>query len=129
MASITLRGISESIDNNGYASIVDPAVGAGVTLIAAANKAGDLLREKLNWQNHILFIGQDVSPVASQMAYIQLSLLGCAGYIKVGNTLTEPLCPGDSLHNHWFMPMYFSNTWQIRRTFHPSEVLINPYRE
>ena len=49
------------------------------------------------------------------MCYIQLSLLGVAGYIKVGNSLTEPMCSDDSLENYWFTPMYCSDVWTIRR--------------
>ena len=50
------------------------------------------------------------------MCYIQISLLGVAGYIKVGNALTEPMTPGDSMENYWFTPMYFSDVWHTRRT-------------
>lgn len=51
------------------------------------------------------------------MCYIQLSLLGVAGYIKVGNSLTEPMCSDDSLENYWFTPIYCSDVWAIRRLF------------
>lgn len=129
MADIALGSLGEIIDTKGYTSINDSAVGAGVMLIAAANKAEELLRENLNWQNHILFTGQDLSLVAAQMAYIQISLLGCAGYIKVGNTLTSPMHSTDCFADYWFTPMYFSDAWQMRRILHPADVLINPYGE
>lgn len=51
------------------------------------------------------------------MCYIQLSLLGVAAYIKVGNTFTEPMCSKDTLENYWFTPMYCSEVWTIRRLF------------
>lgn len=51
-----------------------------------------------------------------KMCYIQISLLGVAGYIKVGNALTKPMTPGDSMENYWFTPMYFSDVWHTRRT-------------
>ena len=57
------------------------------------------------------------------MCYIQLSLLGCAGYICVGNTLTNPMTghvlfpqekEGQEL---WYMPMFQSDVWTLRRLF------------
>ena len=50
------------------------------------------------------------------MCYIQLSLLGVAAYIKVGNSLTEPMVENDSTENYWFTPIYFSDVWVMRRT-------------
>ena len=91
MAEIALHGAKESIDSRGYISIQDPTLGAGVMLIAAAHVLSNSLKDGRNWQNHSLFVGQEISTVAAQMAYIQLSLLGCAGYIKIGNSLTSPM--------------------------------------
>ena len=67
--------------------------------------------------------------MAAQMAYIQLSLLGCAGYIKIGNSLTSPMEPGDCLEDYWFTPMYFGSVWQTRRALNPSGILIDPYKK
>lgn len=49
------------------------------------------------------------------MCYIQLSLLGVAAYVKVGNSLTEPITVKDSLDNYWFTLMYYSKIWSTRR--------------
>ena len=53
------------------------------------------------------------------MCYIQLSLLGCAGYVHIGNTLTDPMTGsilfGDGKSSTWYTPMYFSDAWRIRR--------------
>ena len=129
MANISLIDVESTVDSRGYFSIQDPALGAGVMLIAAANVLGDLFDDGRNWQNHVLFTGQEISAVAAQMAYIQLSLLGCAGYVKIGNSLTSPIQPGDRLDDYWFTPMYFSSTWQARRALNPSSALIDPYKE
>jgi len=88
MSQINLKNVDRKIDEQGYISICDPACGAGATLIAAANS---LKSSKYNFQNHVIFVGQDVDRVVAQMCYIQLSLLGCAEYICIGNTLTNPL--------------------------------------
>ena len=120
--------MEELIEKKGFASIHDCAVGSGVMLIAAANEAASVLGRRYNWQNHLLFVGQDVSKAAGLMAYIQLSLLGCAGYIKIGDSLSDPIYAGDSLDNYWFTPLYFSDVWEVRRALHRHAVLIDPHK-
>lgn len=120
MSQINVGNIDSQIEKKGYISICDPACGAGATLIAAAN---NMKKSKYNFQDHALFVGQDVDRVVAQMCYIQLSLLGCAGYICVGNTLTNPLTGHVLFPNEeegqelWYMPMFQSKIWQWRRTF------------
>lgn len=61
-------------------------------MIAAANVArNDIEKAGFNFQNHILFSAQDIEETVALMCYIQLSLLGVAGFVKVGNSLTDPI--------------------------------------
>ena len=76
-----------------------------------------LEKANLNYQNHLLVVAQDIDETVALMCYIQLSLLGVAGYVKVGNSLTEPMTDNDDKENYWFTPMYFSNVWVLRRIF------------
>lgn len=108
------------IANRGYISVCDPACGAGATLIATVS---EMKLSKYNFQNHVVFVGQDVDRVAGMMCYIQLSLLGCAGYICIGDTLTNPVTghvlfpqerEGQEL---WIMPMFRIGPWAHRRLF------------
>lgn len=116
IAELTLNEIPEDVKQKGYSSICDPCCGSGTMLIAAANNAKNLLSKNgYNFQNHVLFVGQDIDQTVALMAYIQLSLLGVAGYIKVGNTLTEPMGTNDTFENYWFTPMYYSEIWETRR--------------
>ena len=121
MSQMTIGNADKQIEEQGYISICDPTCGAGATLIAAANT---LKRSKYNFQNHVLFVGQDVDRVVAQMCYIQLSLLGCAGYICVGNSFTNPmtgsvLSPQENEGQEmWYMPMFQSDVWQWRKIFH-----------
>ena len=121
MSQMTLGNADRQIEEQGYISICDPACGAGANLIATANT---MKSSKYNFQNHVLFVGQDVDRVVAQMCYIQLSLLGCAGYICVGNTLTNPLTgpvlfPRENEGQEmWYMPMFQSDVWQMRKIFH-----------
>ena len=121
MAKISVGGdLYEAVKEKGYISVNDCACGAGATLIAFAEAAYNELSVKhgLNWQNHVLFTAQDIDPVTAKMCYIQLSLLGCAGFIKIGDTLSDPMQNGDDDTNYWYTPMYFSEIWQLRRVWH-----------
>jgi len=119
MADITMGDLVQQVEEQGYVSINDCCCGAGANLIAAINSARHMLEDAgLNFQNHILVIGQDIEELVALMCYIQISLLGVAGYIKVGNALTEPMTSDDNMENYWFTPMYFSDVWHTRRMIH-----------
>lgn len=108
--------IPREIERRGYIAANDCACGAGATLIAFAQ----VCREKgVNYQRDVLFVGQDIDSTTAMMCYIQLSLLGCAGYVHIGNTLTEPMTGhtlfGDNAETTWYTPMYYTDCWELRR--------------
>ena len=120
MSEINSINIEKQISEKGWVSVNDPACGAGATFISMANILKD---HKINYQNHALFVAQDIDRVAGMMCYIQLSLLGCAGYVVIADTLCNPLT-GNVLRPNpnenqeiWFTPMYISNVWRLRRIF------------
>lgn len=117
MAKIAMNeNVIQEVNEKGYITINDSCCGAGATLIAGVHEAKrQLEKENLNYQNHVLVVGQDIDETVALMCYIQLSLLGVAAYIKVGNTFTEPITPDDTTENYWFTPIYFSDVWVTRR--------------
>lgn len=118
MAEITISDIADRVKEKGVVEIHDCCCGAGSTLIAASNVAKRKLEKAgLNYQNHILVTGQDIDRLVTMMCYIQLSLLGMAGYFKVGDALIEPMAEKDSLDDYWFTPMYFFPIWYDRRVW------------
>lgn len=125
MSSITIGdGCIEKIKQDGYCSVADPCCGSGAMLIAGINEIRRKIKsEGCNFQECVLAIGQDIDTTVAMMCYIQLSLLGVAGYIKIGNALTHPLHFGDSLNDYWFTPMYFSDIWYTRRKIRGSDPL------
>lgn len=118
MSELTFGNLAKEVEEKGVVEIHDCRCGAGATLIAAANVAKYKLEKiGLNYQNHILVTGQDIDYLVTMMCYIQLSLLGVAGYFKVGNALTEPMTDTDNLEHYWFTPMYFFPVWHYRRVW------------
>ncbi len=113
------EGCHREIEEKGYISVCDPCVGAGAMLIAAATAFQEC---KVNYHTSVLFIGQDIDPVVAKMAYIQLSLLGCPGYIMVGDSLAHPqtghvLFPQENEGQElWITPLFMHQAWEIRRT-------------
>lgn len=112
-------GLAEQVEREGYISINDPCCGAGCMLLAFAY-ACRTDPNGPNYQTQVVFVAQDIDRVVAQMCYIQLSLLGCPGYVIVGNTLTKP--PTGSVlrpcvpkgTEMWFTPMWFTDVWTIR---------------
>lgn len=110
--------VHQKLKDDGWISICDPACGAGATLVAAANV---LHHRGVNYQQNVLFVGQDIDRVVGMMCYIQLSLLGCPGYICIASTISNPIC-GNALmpvekedQEFWYTPFYFRTEWHYRR--------------
>ncbi len=118
MSKMSARNIKAQIKEHGFIGVNDPACGAGALLVAFANECR---RQDVNYQTSVLFTAQDIDQLAGLMCYIQLSLLGCAGYVTIGDTLANPcrvkddkgLIPSDD-QNVWFTPFYYRNEWQAR---------------
>lgn len=125
MASVTGCNYASMVLDKGWCAINDCACGAGATLIAACHEASKQLAIfGRNWQNCILVTAQDIDFSVGMMCYIQLSLIGAAGYVKIGNTITDPMCAGDSKDNYWYTPMYFSDVWHWRRVWRSMDALM-----
>jgi len=102
--------------NEKYVTVNDPACGSGVMLIAYAN---ELIRSGVTLHLGLFVVANDIDPCIALMCYIQLSLLGCAGYVCIRNTLTEPVT-GDVYHppeDAFLTPLFFHPVWQTRRLF------------
>ena len=104
MAAINLVDAQEQLKEKEIITVNDCCCGAGCLLIAFANEAR---KTKLDFQNRVIFVAQDLDFTAAMMCYIQLSLLGCKAVVKVGNSLTDPFVPVDLEGSDvWYTPMY-----------------------
>ena len=129
MAQINLPEdtVKKEIENRGWISVNDPACGAGSMLIAAASV---LKKNGINYQQNVAIIANDIDRVAAQMCYIQLSILGCPGYVVVADTLTDPvtgsvLFPEEkTTQEFWYTPMWWcSEAWTLRRLSYVMDAL------
>lgn len=120
--------IKEKIEAQGWISVSDPACGAGALLVAFANEC--MLR-KINYQTSVLFVAQDIDFVTGCMCYIQLSLLGCPGYVVVADSIANPSTSIDARglipvpgENIWYTPFYFRDEWHLRRIAYHMDTLL-----
>lgn len=118
MADIQMDDLKGKIERDGWISICDPCIGGGAMMVAAASKARTM---GINYQNSMLFVGQDIDRIAGMMAYIQMSLLGMPGYIVIADTISNPMT-GDVLipdekegQEFWYTPFFYRDEWSIRR--------------
>ena len=127
MAEMTSDDLEKKIKDKGWVSVNDCACGAGATLIAAANV---FRKHNIDFQKHVLFTAQDVDRVTGMMCYIQLSLLGCPGYVVIANSLTDPMTGNSALfpvekegQEFWYTPMWYSDVWNMRRIWNQMDLL------
>lgn len=111
--------VEEKIKQNRWISVSDPACGTGAMLIAAAEI---FYKKGINYQQNVLFVAQDIDRTVGMMCYIQLSLLGCPGYVVIGNSITNPVTGVNVIsptekegQEFWYTPMYDLPIWFIRR--------------
>ena len=130
MSKITDDGAKENIAEHGWTSVTDCACGAGVMLIAARNT---FLEHHIVYRQ-ALFVAQDIDRTAGLMCYIQLSLLGCTGYVVIADSLTNPVASMadspllpifNSNHDVWYTPMFYDEVWQDRIRIEELGVLLS----
>lgn len=119
MAEMQIDGIETRIERQGWVGVNDPCCGAGALLIAARNA---MVRREIG-PSAALYVAQDVDRTAALMCYLQLSLLGCAGYVVVADSLRYPVVgPGKMPllispvpeQEIWLMPALYMEPWPAR---------------
>ena len=120
-AMMDMDRAKSEIAEKGWIGVSDPACGAGALLLAFANECCAPGKD-INYQTSVLFVAQDVDFLAGCMCYIQLSLMGCAGYVVIDDTLANPSVSYDRRGllpkigpQVWFTPMYYSSIWTGRQ--------------
>ena len=85
MAEITLSDVAQTIEENGFVTVQEPAVGAGGMVIAVAD-----VIESLGYcpERHLWVEAVELSRATFHMAFIQINACAVAGQVINGNSIT-----------------------------------------
>lgn len=108
MGAITIAGNDPGaeIKENGFVSVYEPSMGAGVMVFGFANAMEGI---KYNPQKQMVAYGTDIDLKCVHMAYVQLALYGIPAVVVHGNTLTM------EEWSHWYTPAYVLNGWRFKK--------------
>lgn len=105
LARLLRADVDETIRREGFVTVSDPASGAGGMIVAYAEY---LLEAGYNPSEQMFGSCIDIDPIAADMAFIQLSLLGIPAEVVTGNTLTM------QLKRVRYTPVYYINNFEKR---------------
>jgi len=105
MAKLQFTGLEQKLQTQPFVTISEPGCGAGGMMIAAAVEMQALGYEP---SQHMWVSCVDIDVVAVSMAYIQLSSLGIAGEIVLGNALAN------ERRLVMYTPMHWLGKWSLR---------------
>jgi type I restriction-modification system DNA methylase subunit len=80
--------LEREISEAGYIAIQEPACGAGSMLIATVQAVEELGFDPCQT---MFFEGTDINRICFNMTYIQMSILGIAGYVIHGNSISQEI--------------------------------------
>ena len=86
MAEISLQGVEKTIEENGFVTVSEPAVGAGGMVLAVADVIEGL---GFDPARHLWVEAVELSRATYHMAYLQINARGIAGKIVCGNSLSH----------------------------------------
>lgn len=105
MARLLMPGVKDTIEREGFFTLSEPTCGAGGMVVAYAEC---MLEAGLNPSTQMFVSCIDIDPVAADMAFIQLSLLGIPAEVTTGNTLTL------QFSRVRYTPVYYLNDFEQR---------------
>ncbi|QST30988.1 SAM-dependent DNA methyltransferase (plasmid) [Escherichia albertii] len=105
LAKLLRPEVEQTIRREGFVTVSDPACGAAGMIVAYAE---ELLEKGYNPSEHMFGSCIDIDPIAADMAFIQLSLLGIPAEVVTGNTLTMQLT------RVRYTPVYYINDFEKR---------------
>ena len=108
MAQMTIgdgANIRARIEERGFVTAQEPAIGSGAMMIALAHE----MREAgINYQQHLHVTAIDIDPKCVHMTYVQLSLLYIPAVVVHGDMLAL------KEYSHRFTPAHIAEGWQWR---------------
>jgi len=117
MAEATLGGpklIQDLIACKGFVRAMEPACGAGATVIALAQT---MRAQGINYQRHLHVTAVDIDARVAHMAYIQFSLLHIPAVVVVGNSLSL------EIRSYWYTPAHIMGGWSAKLARRDTELM------
>ncbi|WP_336844165.1 N-6 DNA methylase [Providencia rettgeri] len=105
MAQLSCADLVAQLQTKPYVTACEPCCGAGGMTIAIA---GRVKQAGFSPAHHLWVSCTDIDAVARCMAYVQLSLLGIAGEVVLGNVLA------DERREVWYTPAHYLGNWSFR---------------
>ncbi len=123
MAKVTIdkNNIKNAVKEKGYAIINDCACGAGCTLMAGYSVASKLFN-RLNPQECLYIVANDIDEIAARMCYIQLSLIPVAAKVTISNSLNEPIV--NDVNRVMYTHLNFINSFSVRKETNPCNLFV-----
>lgn len=105
LAKLVMPDVKQTIRTEGFVTVSDPASGAAGMIIAYAE---NLLEAGYNPSEQMYAHCVDIDPIAANMSFIQLSLLGIPAQVVTGNSLTLECSRAR------YTPVYYINNFEKR---------------
>lgn len=105
MGRLHFINLKVDIENKDFITMCEPCCGSGGMVIAFA----DCMKEEgINFQQKLYVEAMDIEEICYKMAYLQLSLLGIAAKVQLGDSLTL------KVKETLYTPMFFINGFYRR---------------
>lgn len=105
MGRLHFINLKVDIENKDFITMCEPCCGTGGMVIAFA----DCMKEEgINFQQKLYVEAMDIEEICYKMAYLQLSLLGIAAKVQLGDSLTL------KVKETLYTPMFFINGFYRR---------------
>lgn len=108
MARMLSQDAPAVVARQGFITVDEPACGSAGRIVAWAEC---MLEAGLNPSEHLYTRCTDIDPMVSDIAFIQLSLLGIPAEVITGNTLTL------KVNRVRYTPVYYLNDWPGKLAF------------
>lgn len=106
MGQMQVGDMKQKINEMGFITVLEPAIGGGAMIIALALA---LKESGINYQQSIVVTGVDIDIKSIHMSYLQLSLMHIPAVLIHGNTLTV------EEWSHWYTPAFILGGWAYKR--------------
>ena len=105
MGRLHCINLKVDVENKDFITMCEPCCGSGSMVIAFA----DCMKEEgINFQQKLYVEAMDIEEICYKMAYLQLSLLGIAAKVQLGDSLTL------EVKETLYTPMFFINGFYRR---------------